>query len=228
MATIYKWSQDHNQAVMHRGDWFKPFWESKKGNWELIYPDIEDIRGLNCMLTVKCLDCGAVFMRDAYHWLIQGNQNGCDNCYRRRVVAMKVKALEAQGFEVVSAEKTRHGQRIYTMRCRNCGLVFEQYGKNIGRWIKNGSKCMACLKNVASPKSEDKLPPDAVRIRKACIESRTTYSELAEKVHYSKSRVVGIAQGHHYSQEVAKLIADAAEEIARRKRNDNRPSNRPS
>lgn len=214
---FYQRVKENAAARKHKADYFKPFWKTKKGNWELIYPDIEDVKGLNCMLTVKCLDCGAVFMRNAYHWLIQGNQNGCDNCYRRRVVAMKVKALEAQGFEVVSAEKTRHGQRIYTMRCRNCGLVFEQYGKNIGRWIRNGSKCMACLKNVASPKSEDKLPPDAVRIRKACIESRTTYSELAEKVHYSKSRVVGIAQGHHYSQEVAKLIADAAEEMVKDK-----------
>lgn len=217
MGTIYKWSKDRSQAIMHRGDWFKPFWESKKGNWELIYPDIEDVKGMNCMLTVKCLDCGAVFMRDANHWLIQGNQNGCDNCCRHRVVAMKVKALEEQGFEVLSTEKTRHGQRIYTMRCPNCGLIFNRFGSNLGRWIKNGAKCMACLKSGTSPESADELPPDAVRIRKACIEAGMTYSKLAEKIHYSRSRVANIAQGRDYNEEVAKWIADAAEGIARRK-----------
>lgn len=217
MATIYKFSQDHNQAVAHRPDWFESFWKTKKGNWKLIYPDIEDIRGLNCMLTVKCLDCGAVMTRSANHWLIQRNQNGCDNCYRRRVVAMKVKVLEEQGFEVLSTQKTRKGQRIYTMRCPNCGLIFNKYNSHLGRWIRNGGKCMACLRNGTTTESEDKLPPDAVRIRKACIEAGLTYSKLAEKVHYSRSRVVNIAQGHHYSQEVAKYIADAAEEIAREK-----------
>lgn len=217
MVTVYKWSQDHNQAVVHRADWFKPFWKSKKGNWELIYPDIEDVKGMNCMLTVKCLDCGAVMMRNANHWLVQRNQNGCENCCRHRVVAMKVKVLEEQGFEVLLTEKTRKGQRIYTMRCPNCGLIFDKYNTNLGRWIKNGAKCMACLKNGTSPESEDELPPDAVRIRKACIEGGMTYSKLAEKIHYARSRVAHIAQGRGYNEETAKYIADAAEEIARRK-----------
>lgn len=171
----------------------------------------EDIKGLNCTLTVKCLDCGTVFMRNANHWLVQRNQSCCDNCYRRRAVAMKVKALEEQGFEVLSTEKTRHGQRIYTVRCPNCGLVFDQWGCNLKRWIKNGAKCPGCL-------GGGKLPPDAVRIRKACIEAGITYLELGEEVNYSDGRVGCIANGFNYNEETAKYIADVAEKIAKDKR----------
>lgn len=216
MGGFYRFEQDRNQAVMHRADYFKPFWKTKKGNWELIYPDAEDIKGCNCMLTVKCLDCGAVFMRDAYHWLIQRNQSGCSNCFAHRGVAQKIEAIEEQGFEVLSAEKAKREGRIYTMMCRNCGLIFEQYGKNIGRWIKNGAKCRACMKNGASPE----LPPDAVRIRKACVEAGLTYSKLAQKVHYSSIRIAYIATGHNYNQEVAKYIADIAEEMAKEKKHE--------
>ena len=210
MGKIYKFSQDHNQAVMHRADYFKPFWESKKGNWELIYHDIEDIKGCNCMLTVKCLDCGVVIQRDARRWLVDSNQRGCRNCRTYNRVIEKVKALEARGFEVLSTAKFKGKFRIYTMRCPNCGLVFDQWGCNLKRWIKDGAKCPGCLNN-------GELPPDAVRIRKACIEARMTYAELAEKANYSYNRLACIASGINYSKEAAKYIADIAEEIARRK-----------
>lgn len=205
--TIFK--QDHNQKIKHRADWFKPFWETKKGHWKLIYPGIDEIEGLNCMLTVECLDCGAVIMRDAHHWLVDNNQFGCNNCFAHRGVAHKVKMLEEQGFEVLST-KVKGKFRIYTMKCPKCGLVFNQWGNNLGRWKKHGAKCPACSKN-------GKLPPDAVRIRKACIEAGITYLELGEKANYSESRVRNIANGLVYNKETAKHIADVAEKIAKEK-----------
>ena len=64
------------------------------------------------------------------------------------------------------------------MKCPKCGLVFTQLVNNLGRWMKRGAKCPACSKN-------GNLPPDAVRIRKACIEAKMTYLELGEKANYS-------------------------------------------
>ena len=99
------------------------------------------------------------------------------------------------------------------MRCPICGLVFEQFGCNLRRWIKNGANCPGCL-------GGGKLPPDAVRIRKACIESGMTYLELGEEVNYSGGRIGCIANGFNYNEETAKRIADVAERIAREKHND--------
>lgn len=202
--------QDHNQAIKHRAEWFKPFWKTKKGHWKLIYPDIDDIEGAKCMLTVQCLDCGEIIMRKAYHWLVYNNRFGCSNCFAHRGVDQKVKMLEAQGFKVLSTE-VKGKFRIYTMKCKNCGLIFEQWGANLGRWLKNGGKCPACSKNGR------KLPPDAVRIRKACIEAKMTYLELGEKVNYSESRVRNLANGLVYNEETSKRIADVAEKIAKEK-----------
>lgn len=202
--------QDHNQAIKHRADWFKPFWKTKKGHWKLIYPGIDEIEGLNCMLTVQCLDCGAVIMRTARKWLVDNNQFGCSECFAHRGVDQKIKTLEAWGFEVLSAE-VKGKFRIYTMKCPKCGLVFTQWGNNLGRWMKHGAKCPACSK-------KGKLPPDAVRIRKACIEARITYLELGEKANYSESRVRNIANGLVYNEETAKRIADVAEKIVKEKR----------
>lgn len=210
MAWQTQWKQDHNKAIKHRADWFKPFWKTKKGNWRLIYPGIDEIEGLNCMLTVECLDCGSVIMRTAHHWLVNNNQFGCSNCFAHRGVDQKVKMLEAQGFEVLST-KVKGKYRIYTMKCPKCGLSFEQWCTNIGRWMKHGAKCPACSKS-------GKLPPDAVRIRKACIEAKITYLELGEKANYSESRVRNIANGLAYNEETAKRIADVAEKIAKEKR----------
>jgi hypothetical protein len=81
--------QDHNQAIKHRAEWLKPFWKTKKGHWKLIYPGIDEIEGLNCMLTVECLDCGAILMRKAHHWLVDRNQFGCSNCFAHRGVDQK-------------------------------------------------------------------------------------------------------------------------------------------
>lgn len=201
--------QDHNQAIKHRADWFKHFWKTKKGHWKLIYPGIDEIEGLNCMLTVECLDCGAVIMRDAHNWLVNHNRFGCSNCFAHRGVAQKVKILEAQGFKVLSAE-VKGKFRIYTMECPKCGLVFDQWGTNLKRWIKHGAKCPGCL-------GGGKLPPDAIRIRKACIEAGMTYLDLGEKANYSESRVRNIANGLAYNEETAKRIADVAEEMAKEK-----------
>lgn len=201
--------QDHNEAIKHRADYFKPFWKTKKGHWKLIYPGIDEIEGLNCMLTVECLDCGAVIMRDAHHWLVDNNKFGCSNCFAYRGVSQKIKTIEAQGFEVLSA-KVKGKFRVYTMECPKCGLVFNQWGNNLGRWMNNGAKCPGCL-------NKDELPSDAVRIRKACIESGMTYLELGEKANYSESRVRNIANGVAYNQDTAKRIADVAERIAKEK-----------
>ncbi|MBT9022228.1 helix-turn-helix domain-containing protein [Lactobacillus delbrueckii subsp. bulgaricus] len=209
MAWQTQWKQDHNKAIKHKADYFKPFWKTKKGNWRLIYPGIDEIEGLNCMLTVECLDCGAVIMRDARRWLVDGNRFGCSNCYAHRGVAQKIKMLEAQGFEVLST-KVKRKSRVYTMKCPKCGLVFNQWGSNLGRWMQHGAKCPACSKN-------GKLPPDAVRIRKACIKTGMTYLELGEKANYSESRVRNIANGLIYNEDTAKRIADAAEKIAKEK-----------
>lgn len=38
-------------------EFFRPYWETKKGHWELIYPDFDDIKGWKCYLTVKCPIC---------------------------------------------------------------------------------------------------------------------------------------------------------------------------
>lgn len=122
--------------------------------------------------------------------------------------------IEAQGFKVLSADKFKRHCRIYTMRCQKCGLVFDQWINNIGRWIKNGAKCPGCL-------NKGELPPDAVRIRKACIEAGITYLELGEEAGYSDSRVTDIANGHKYSEETAKYIADVAEKMAKEKEHGN-------
>lgn len=207
------WRQTHNEARKHRADYFKPFWKTKKGHWKLIYPDIDKIEGLKCMLTVQCLDCGEIFMRDARRWLVDNNQCGCSNCFAHRAVAQKVKMLEAQGFEVLST-KSKGKNRVYTMKCPKCGLVFNQWGTDLGRWIKKGAKCRAC-------KGGSKLPSDAVRIRKACIESKMTYLDLGVKANYSESRVRNVANGFEYNEEVAKYIADVAEEMAKEKEHGN-------
>lgn len=209
MAWQTQWKQDHNNAIKHKADYFKPFWETKKGNWKLIYPGIDEIEGTNCMLTVECLDCGAIIMRDARRWLVDRNQFGCSNCYAHRGVVQKIKMLEVQGFEVLST-KVKRKFRVYTLKCPKCGLVFNQWSSNLGRWIKHGAKCPGCLNKA-------ELPPDAVRIRKTCIEARITYLELGEKASYSESRVRNIANGLVYNEDTAKRIADVAERIAKEK-----------
>ena len=210
---FYQRLKENASARKHKADYFKPFWKAKKGHWKLIYPGIDEIEGLNCMLMVQCLDCGAVIMRKAGQWLVNDNQRGCRNCRTYSRVIEKVKALEAQGFKVLSTDKFKAGNRIYTMRCPICGLVFEQFGCNLKRWIKNGAKCPGCL-------NKSDLPPDVVRLRKACIEAGMTYAKLAEKVNYSGGRVGCIANGFNYNEETAKHIADVAERIVKEKRND--------
>ncbi|AZA16442.1 MAG: hypothetical protein DF199_03505 [Lactobacillus delbrueckii subsp. lactis] len=84
---FYQHVKENAAKRKHKADYFKPFWETKKGHWKLIYPDIDDIEGANCMLTVQCLDCGEILMRDARRWLVDGNRFGCSNCFAHRGVA---------------------------------------------------------------------------------------------------------------------------------------------
>lgn len=204
---FYQRVKENAAARKHKADYFKPFWKTKKGHWELIYPDIDDIEGSNCMLTVECLDCGAVIMRDARHWLVDRNQSGCRNCRTHRSVVENAKAIEARGFKVLSTDKFKRNHRVYTIKCQKCGLAFEQLDCNLRRWIKNGAKCPGCLNK--------NLPLNAIRIRKACIEAGVTYSELGEKVGYSLSRVKSIANNIGYNEETAKRIADIAEQMVK-------------
>lgn len=206
---FYQHVKENAAKRKHKADYFKPFWKTKKGNWKLIYPDIDDIEGSNCVLTVECLDCGAVIMRDAHHWLVDRNQSGCKNCRAHRRVVENAKAIEARGFKVLSTDKFKRNHRVYTIKCQKCGLAFEQLDCNIKRWIKNGAKCPGCLNK--------NLPLNAIRIRKARIEAGVTYLELGEKANYSESRVKGIANNIGYSEEVAEFIADVAEKIAKEK-----------
>lgn len=218
MVTQAQISYDFYQRVRenaakrkHKADYFKPFWKTKKGHWKLIYPDIDEIEGANCMLTVQCLDCGVVIQRDARRWLVDSNRRGCGNCRYRGRVLEKAKAIEKQGFKVLSMDKFKRNYRIYTIKCPKCGLVFEQWGCNLKRWIKNGAKCPGCL-------NTEKLPPDVIRIRKACVEAGITYEKLGEKANYSRARVGCIASGFGYNEKTAKYIADVAEKIAKEKK----------
>lgn len=207
---FYQHVKENAAKRKHKADYFKPFWKTKKGHWKLIYPDIDEIEGSNCVLTVQCLDCGAVIRRDVRRWLVDSNQRGCRNCRAYSRVIENAKAIEARGFRVLSTDKFKRKCRIYTMKCPNCGLVFEQWSSNLKRWINDGAKCPGCLNNGG-------LPPDAVRIRKACIEARMTYAELAKKANYSSNRLACIASGFNYNEETAKYIADVAEKIAKEK-----------
>lgn len=216
MVTQAQISHDFYQRVRenaakrkHKSDYFKPFWKTKKGHWKLIYPDIDDIEGSNCTLTVQCLDCGVVIMSDARRFLVDRNQRGCRNCHAYSRVVKNAKTIEARGFKALSIDKFKRNHRVYTIKCQKCGLVFERLDCNIRRWIKNGAKCPGCL-------NKD-LPLNAIRIRKARIEAGVTYSELGEKVGYSGSRVKNIANNVSYSEEVAKFIADTAERIVEEK-----------
>ena len=206
---FYQHVKENAAKRKHKADYFKPFWKTKKGHWKLIYPDIDDIEGSNCMLTVQCLDCGAVIQRDARRWLVDRNQRGCRNCRDYSRVVENAKAIEARGFKVLSTDKFKRNHRVYTIKCQKCGMAFEQLDCNLRRWIKNGAKCPGCL-------NKD-LPLNAIRIRKARTEAGLTYSELGEKVGYSGSRVKSIANNISYSEEVAEFIADAAERIAKEK-----------
>lgn len=63
----------------------KQRFEEKKGNWELVYPDLEDIKKLSIKATVKCLDCGEEREVRLLDWLAPKRlKNGCPNCVRLR------------------------------------------------------------------------------------------------------------------------------------------------
>lgn len=193
-------------------EFFRPYWETKKGHWELIYPDFDDIKGWNCYLTVKCLDCGHEFMRKAGFWLVINNGCGCDNCNRTESIDRSVKLLESKGFDVLDTSTTEKGTRIYKIKCRKCGENFRKKRSNFSGWLAHGAKCPICLGKS--------FPPDVMKIRKLHNKFGITYKELSERAHYAYAFVMDIARGVKGADETVKLLADVAEEMAKEKSKD--------
>lgn len=213
------WGQAHNQAVKHKSDYFKSFWESKEGHWELIYPDFDEIEGLRCKLTVKCLDCGKTYMVETWNWLIYSNQYGCSNCFWRRAVARKVKTIEGYGYDVLSAEaQDKHRNRIYKIKCQKCGQTFGKSNANLASWFNHGANCPVCRKNDYVSK---KLPSNAMRIRRVCAKYGIKYEEISERAHYDSKYVANIAAGRYCNSKGAEYIADVAEGMAKEKEHGN-------
>lgn len=220
MSWQTQWKREHYEVVKHKADYFKPFWETKKGHWELIYPDFSEIEGLNCSLTVRCLDCGKVYMRKAGPWLIENNGYGCSNCYARRTMGKKIKEIEAKGFDVISAEmQENYASRIYKIRCIKCNSSFSKSGNSIDSWLNHGAKCPVCLKNKYLQKNG--LPSNAMRIRKACVEGGFGYLEISERAYYDYKYVANCAAGHNGNGRGVEYIADVAEEMVKEKKHGN-------
>ena len=196
-------------------EFFKPYWETKKGNWELIYPDFDDIKGWSCYLTVKCLDCGHEFLCKAGCWLVINNDCGCANCNRTKSVERNAKLFESKGFDVLDASTTdkRSGSRIYRFKCRKCGEEFQKKGNNFNNWLAHGTKCPICLGKS--------FPPDIMKIRKLHNKFGITYKQLSERAHYSYEFVMNVVRGAEGTDETIKSLADVAEEMAKEKEHGN-------
>lgn len=55
----------------------------KAGNWEILYPDIDDIVRLRTRIEVRCKDCGRVKTVGLQSWISPDNINhGCPYCER--------------------------------------------------------------------------------------------------------------------------------------------------
>lgn len=192
-------------------EFFKKYWETKKGHWELIYPDASDVDGWQCWLTVKCLDCGQEYMRQVGTWLVKGNKYGCNNCAKTKAANGYIKLLDGKGFDV-DASATKNGLRVYKIKCRKCGSTFEKESSNLRSWIKRDARCRVCGGKDYSP--------SVLKIRKLHQESSFTYLELSQRAHYSHGFVRDIACGHKRSDETAKVLADIAEEMAKEKEHE--------
>lgn len=201
-----QWSKEHARGP----EFFRPYWETKKGHWELIYPDFDDIKGWNCYLTVKCLDCGHEFMRKAGFWLVFNNGCGCDNCNRTESIDRNVKLLESKGFDVLDASTTEKGTRIYKIKCRKCGENFRKKRSDFSNWLAHGTECPICLGKS--------LPPDVFKIRKLHNKFGLTYRELSERAHYAYGFVMDVARGAKGADETVKRLADIALEMAKEKK----------
>lgn len=55
----------------------------KAGNWEILYPDIDDIVRLRTRIEVKCKDCGRIKTIGLQSWISSEHINrGCLYCER--------------------------------------------------------------------------------------------------------------------------------------------------
>lgn len=55
----------------------------KAGNWEILYPDIDDIVRLRTRIEVQCKDCGRIKTIGLQSWISPKNINrGCPYCER--------------------------------------------------------------------------------------------------------------------------------------------------
>lgn len=53
----------------------------KAGNWEVLYPDIDDIVRLRTRIEVQCKDCGRIKTIGLQSWISPANiRRGCPNC----------------------------------------------------------------------------------------------------------------------------------------------------
>lgn len=53
----------------------------KAGNWEILYPDIDDIVRLRTRIEVQCKDCGRIKTIGLQSWISPKNINrGCPYC----------------------------------------------------------------------------------------------------------------------------------------------------
>lgn len=194
-------------------EFFRPYWETKKGHWELIYPDFDDIRGYKCNLIVKCLDCGQTFMRPAGLWLVACNENGCSNCAKMKLAMPNVKLIQSKGFDVDASKTDKKRGRIYKIKCPKCGETFVRMSRNLHPWLRRGAICPVCMGKS--------FPPNIMKIRKLSHRFGFTYLELSERANYDYKFVMNIVSGHRQPKETIKLLADVAEEMAKEKEHGN-------
>ena len=57
----------------------------KAGNWEVLYPDVDDIVRLRTSIEVKCKDCGRIKTIGLQSWISPKNINcGCPYCEKNK------------------------------------------------------------------------------------------------------------------------------------------------
>lgn len=193
-------------------DFFRPYWKTKKGHWELIYPDFDDIRGYKCNLTVKCLDCGQTFIRPAGLWLVSCNKNGCSNCAKMKLAMPNVKLIQSKGFDVDASKTNKKRGRIYKIKCPKCGETFVRMSRNLHPWLRRGAICPVCMGK--------RFPPDIMKIRKLRNRYGFTYLQLSERANYSYKFVMNIVAGFRQPKETVKFLADVAEQMAKEKEHE--------
>lgn len=201
-------------AIRRKGsDYFKPFWKTKKGHWKLVYPGIDEIEGMRCRITVKCLDCGVVIERPVGDWLVYRNFRGCSSCRGKGLapVLQIAEQLESSGFKLLEKEKSKR-DAYYKIRHEKCHQVFVKRSGTIGSFLSHGARCPICLNKS--------LPKDIIRIRLAHVNGGVKYTELSEQAHYALRTVEQAASGWEGDEQTFKYIADVAERIAKEESDD--------